>query len=299
MTAALAAQALSKSYRTPGGGQLVAVDALSFEVQPGEIVGVLGPNGAGKTTALQLALKLLHPDSGESRLFGLDPEDLAARRRVGYAPDAPIFPKAFTGRRVLELHADLLGVPRQRIISLIEQTNLAEAAQRQVATYSRGQLQRLGLSQALLNEPDLLLLDEPTAGRDPAGVASIRAILLSVRTRGGAVLLNSHLLSDVERICDRDLFIKNGRLLRAHDVHAGGRRAEVRLRNAPQLAARLGERFPGGALEGDRFRIPVAGEEAVPGLVRSLVEMGGEILEVKLGGAELEELYLQLVEGRA
>ena len=151
----------------------------------------------------------------------------------------------------------------------------------------------------MLNEPDLLLLDEPTAGLDPAGVASIRAILLSVRTRGGAVLLNSHLLSEVERICDRVLFIKNGRLLRAHDVHAGGRRAEVRLRNAPQLAARLGERLPGGALEGDRFRIPVAGEEAVPGLVRSLVEMGGEILEVKLGGAELEELYLQLVEGRA
>jgi len=113
------------------------------------------------------------------------------------------------------------------------------------------------------------------------------------------VLLNSHLLSEVERICDRVLFMKSGRLLRTHDVHAGGRRAEVRLGNARQLAARLVEKLPEGALDGDRFRIPVASEDVVPGLVRQLVEMGGEVLDVKLGGAELEELYLQLVEGRA
>jgi ABC-2 type transport system ATP-binding protein len=299
MTAALEARALSKTYRTPGGGALVAVDAVSFEVQPGEIVGVLGPNGAGKTTAVQLALRLLHPDSGDSRLFGLDPEDLAARRKVGYAPDAPLFPRALTGLRVLELHADLLGVPRQRVATVVEQTGFGEPAPRQVALYSRGQLQRLGLAQALLGEPDLLLLDEPTAGLDPAGVAKIRELLLAVRGRGGSVLLNSHLLSEVERICDRVLFMKNGRLLRTHDVHAGGRRAEVRLANAPQLKARLVEKLPEGALDGDRFRIPVASEDVVPGLVRQLVEMGGEVLEVKLGGAELEELYLQLVEGRA
>jgi ABC-2 type transport system ATP-binding protein len=299
MTAALEARALSKTYRTPGGGALVAVDAVSFEVQPGEIVGVLGPNGAGKTTAVQLALRLLHPDSGDSRLFGLDPEDLAARRRVGYAPDAPLFPRALTGLRVLELHADLLGVPRPRVATVVEQTGFGEPAPRQVALYSRGQLQRLGLAQALLGEPDLLLLDEPTAGLDPAGVAKIRELLLAVRGRGGSVLLNSHLLSEVERICDRVLFMKNGRLLRTHDVHAGGRRAEVRLANAPQLKARLVEKLPEGALDGDRFRIPVASEDVVPGLVRQLVEMGGEVLEVKLGGAELEELYLQLVEGRA
>jgi ABC-2 type transport system ATP-binding protein len=299
VTAALEARSLSKHYRTPGGGELVAVDDLSFEVRPGEIVGVLGPNGAGKTTALQLLLKLLHPDSGEARLFGLDPEDLAARRRVGYAPDAPLFPRAFTGRRVLELHADLLNLPRRRVDEVVEMTGFAEPAPRQVATYSRGQLQRLGLAQALLGEPDLLLLDEPTAGLDPAGVAKIRELIQAVRTRGGAVLLNSHLLSEVERICDRVLFMKGGRLLRIHDVRAGGRRAEVRLANARQLAARLAEKIPDGALDGDRFRVPVAGEDVVPGLVRSLVEMGAEILEVKLGGAELEELYLQLVEGRA
>ena len=299
MTPALEARAITKRYRTPGGGELVAVDALSFEVNPGEIVGVLGPNGAGKTTALQLCLKLLHADAGESRLFGLDPEDLAARRRIGYAPDAALFPKALTGMRVLELHADLLGVPRAKAVELVERLGFVEPARRPTATYSRGQLQRLGLAQALLGDPDLMLLDEPTAGLDPAGVAQVRELLVSLKARGAAVLLNSHLLSEVERVCDRVLFVKNGRCLRVHDVRAGGQRAEVRLANAVQMAARLLEKLPQGALDGDRFRIPVAGEAAVPALVRQLVDLGAEVLDVRVGGAELEELYLQLVEGRA
>ena len=299
MTAALQARGLTKRYRTPGGGQLVAVDAFSFEVQPGEIVGLLGPNGAGKTTAMQLALGLLHADAGEAKLFGLDPEDLAARRQVGYAPDAPLFPKALTGRRVLELHCELLGVPRERAAALVEQLNFVEPARRPAATYSRGQQQRLGLAQALLGEPSLLLLDEPTAGLDPAGVAQIREILVGVRARGGAVLLNSHLLSEVERVCDRVLFVKGGKLLRTHDVSSGGRRVEVRLANAPQLLLELAAKVPAGVLDGDRLRVQVASEAAVPPLVRQLVELGGEVLEVKLGGAALEELYLQLVEGQA
>ena len=299
MTPALEASSLTKKYRSPGGGELVAVDALSFEVKPGEIVGVLGPNGAGKTTALQLCLRLLHPDAGESRLFGLDPEDLAARRRVGYAPDAALFPKALTGMRVLELHADLLGAARSKASALVEQLQFGEPALRPTATYSRGQLQRLGLAQALLGDPELLLLDEPTAGLDPAGVAQVRALLVSLRARGAAVLLNSHLLSEVERVCDRVLFMKSGRCLRVHDVRSGGQRAEVRLANPGQLAALLREKLPDGALDGDRFRIPVATQEVVPGLVGKLVELGAEVLEVKIGGAELEELYLQLVEGRA
>ena len=299
MTAALEARDLTRKYRTPGGGELVAVDALSFEVRPGEIVGLLGPNGAGKTTALQLCLRLLHPDAGESKLFGLDPEDLSARRRVGYAPDGALFPKALSGLRVLELHAELLGVPRAKATALIDQLEFGEPSRRPTATYSRGQLQRLGLAQALLGDPDLLLLDEPTAGLDPAGVARIRSLLVSLRARGAAVLLNSHLLSEVERVCDRVLFMKSGRCLRVHEVNASGQRAEVRLANPLQLAALLSEKLPDGALDGDRFRIPVAGADVVPALVRKLVELGAEILEVKLGGAELEELYLTLVEGRA
>jgi ABC-2 type transport system ATP-binding protein len=299
VTAALEARGLTKRYRTPAGGSLTAVDDFSFEVQPGEIVGILGPNGAGKTTAMQLALRLLHADSGESKLFGVDPEDLEARRKIGYAPDAPLFPKALSGNEVLHLHCNLLNVPHSKASQVTQQLDFVEPATRPTATYSRGQLQRLGLAQALLNDPQLLVLDEPTAGLDPAGVAQIREILTGVRSRGGSVLLNSHLLSEVERVCDRVLFVKGGRLLKTHDVHNSGRRAEVRLQNAQQMSATLQQKFPQGSLDGDRFRLPVANDASVPPLVRELVQLGAEVLEVRLGGAELEELYLQLVEGRS
>ena len=301
--AALEATGLRKIYRRRGGGQVVAVDGLGFTVRSGEIVGLLGPNGAGKTTAMQLALKLLEPDAGEVRLFGRDPELLEVRRRIGYAPDAPLFPRRLTGLQILVLHGELLGfaraAARDRAVKFAEQVGLTEPARRPAGTYSRGQAQRLGLALALLGDPDLVLLDEPTAGLDPAGVAAMRELLVSLRGRGAAVLLNSHLLSEVERVCDRVLFIKEGRLLRTHDVRAGGKRVEVRLANAPQVSAWLAAKIPRGSLEGDRFRMPIASEDEVPALVRQLVEAGAEILEVRLGGAELEQLYLQIVEGRA
>lgn len=299
MTAALEAKGLTKRYRAPNGGEVVAVDNLDFEVRPGEIVGLLGPNGAGKTTALQLCLKLLHADAGEVRMFGGDPEDIAIRRRVGYAPDAPLFPKTLTGNAALELHADLQKAPRSRIAPIVEMLGIQDIVDRGCGTYSKGQSQRLGLAQALLGAPELLFLDEPTAGLDPAGVAAMREMLLREKARGTAVVLNSHLLSEIERVCDRVLFVKDGRLLRTHDVHAGGRRADVRLANAAQMSARLRETLPESVLEGDRLRVPVASEDVIPALVRKLVQDGAEILEVRIGGAELEELYLQLVEGRA
>src|SRR5712671_4210995 len=242
---ALELRTVSKRYRLRDGGELAAVDSLSLEVRGGEIVALLGPNGAGKTTSMQIALGLLHADSGEARLFGGSPESLATRRRLGYAPDAPLFPKALTGLEVLALHAALLGFPRAeartRAARFAEEVGIAEPARRKIATYSRGQQQRLGVALSLLGDPDLVLLDEPTAGLDPAGVAAMRELLVSLRGRGAAVLLNSHLLSEVERVCDRVLFLKEGRLLRTHEVRAGGKRVEVRLANAPQVSARLVE----------------------------------------------------------
>jgi ABC-2 type transport system ATP-binding protein len=290
--AALAAKGLTKRYRTSGGATLLALDAFDLEVRPGEIVGLLGPNGAGKTTALQLCLKLLHADAGEVRMFGDDPEALAVRRRVGYAPDAPLFPRALSGQDVLELHADLLDVERARIEPLAQRLGIEDILTRPCGVYSKGQSQRLGLAQALIGEPDLLFLDEPTAGLDPAGVAAMREMLLHERGRGAAVVLNSHLLSEVERVCDRVLFIKGGRVLRTHDVHAGGGQAEIRVANPDQLQGR----YP---VEGSRLRIPIADESAIPAVVRELVAAGAEIVEVRVAGAELEQLYLQLVEERA
>jgi ABC-2 type transport system ATP-binding protein len=298
---ALELRSVSKRYRLRDGGELAAVDSLSLEVRSGEIVALLGPNGAGKTTAMQLALGLLHPDAGEPRLFGGPPEVLATRRRIGYAPDAPLFPKALTGLEVLTLHGELLHLPRRqakaRAVRFAGEVGIAEAARRRIVTYSRGQQQRLGVALSLLGDPDLLLLDEPTAGLDPAGVAAMRELLVSLRTRGAAVLLNSHLLSEVERVCDRVLFIKGGRVLREHDMRARGRRVEIRLANAAQMAEQLPRLFAGAQLEGDRVRIEVPDEKAVPGIVRGLVEAGAEVFDVRLGGAELEELYLKIVEG--
>jgi ABC-2 type transport system ATP-binding protein len=300
---ALELVSVSKRFRLRGGGDLAAVDAVSLEVRPGEIVALLGPNGAGKTTAMQLALGLLHADTGEVHLFGGRPELLGARRRIGYAPDTPLLPRWFTGLEVLRLHAELLGFPRtqakERAQRFAEQTGIAEAAQRRTGTYSRGQAQRLGVALALLGDPDLVLFDEPTIGLDPAAVAALRELLVALRARGAAVLLNSHLLSEVERVCDRVLFIKGGRVLKAHDMRGGDLRAEVRLANAAQLAGRLPALFPDCALEGDRLRIAVPGEKAVPAVVRQLVEAGAEILSVRFASAGLEELYLEIVEGQA
>jgi ABC-2 type transport system ATP-binding protein len=302
-TPALEVAGLKKTYRARGGAAIVAVDDVSFAVRPGEIVGLLGPNGAGKTTVMQLALALLDPDAGEARLFGGDPELLDARRRVGYAPDAPLLPRKLTGLQILDLHARLLGrgrdEARQRAVRFADQVDLAEPSRRPAGTLSRGQAQRLGLALALLGEPELLLLDEPTAGLDPAAMAAMRELLVSLRARGVAVLLNSHLLSEVERVCDRVLFLKQGRLLRTHEVRAGGRTLEVRLANAAGLAGSLGQTIPEGRLEGDRFRAPVDSEGQVPALIRRLVEAGAAILEARLVGAELEQLYLQIVEGRS
>lgn len=300
---ALQAAGLTKRYRPKHGPEVVALDAASFEVRPGEAVALLGPNGAGKTTALLLCLGLLERDRGEVRIFGKDPELLEVRRRVGFAPDAPQFPAALTGLEVLELHGQLLGLARKRsrekALALAEKLGISEVARRACGGYSRGQAQRLGLAAALLGDPELLLLDEPTAGLDPAGVAAMRQLLHELRAAQVAILLNSHLLSEVERVCDRVLFIKGGRLLRAHDVRDAARRAELRLANPGQVAERLKRVLPDGALEGDRLRVPIAGEDVMPALVKLVVEAGGEVLEARAAGAELERLYLEIVEGRA
>ncbi len=298
----LSLRGLTKIYARRASG-VVGVEDLTFEVRRGEIVALLGPNGAGKTTSMLLALGLLQADSGQVELFSSDPELLDARRRVGYAPDAPMFPRQLTGLQVLELHGALAGLSRVRARSraseLVTMLGLADFAGRACALYSKGQAQRLGLAQALIGEPELLFLDEPTAGLDPAAVAALRALLSSLQKKGTAIVLNSHLLSEVERICDRVLFIKDGRLLRTHQMHAGGQRAELRLANPAQVAARLKQVLPDGVLDGDRFRVPIAAPEVMPALVRQVADAGGEVLEARLAGAELEELYMQIVEGRS
>lgn len=225
---------LTKRY-----GDVVAVDSLTFEVRRGEIYGLLGPNGAGKTTTILMLLGLAEPTSGEVLVMGLDParRPLEVKRHVGYLPDSVGFYDRLTGRENLAYTARLNGIPRTdaeaTIGSLLEQVGLHEAADRMVDTYSRGMLQRLGIADALVKEPQILILDEPTTAIDPTGVAELLKLIRGlVADRGIGVLLSSHLLEQVERLCDRIGIFSRGRLVGEGTVaelssRAGGRRLHL------------------------------------------------------------------------
>jgi len=209
---------LTKDYPLPGGRQRVrAVDDLSLTVATGQICGLLGPNGSGKSTTLKALLGLLRPTLGECLLAGMPGSDPAAHRAIGYLPEAPYFPRFLSGRELLRFHARLSGIPRtdreERIAALLTRVGLAHAADRRIGSYSKGMLQRIGLAQALVSDPPILILDEPTAGVDPVGAADIAALILEQKAAGKTVLLCSHLLTQIEEICDRVAILHRGRLL--------------------------------------------------------------------------------------
>ncbi len=217
-TAAIEIRHLTKDYPLPGGRQrLRAVDDLSLVVAPGQIYGLLGPNGSGKSTTLKALLGLLRPTLGECFLAGVPGGDPAAHRAIGYLPEAPYFPRFLSGRELLRFHARLCGLPRAgrdaHIATLLARVGLTNAAARRVGSYTKGMLQRIGLAQALVADPPILILDEPTAGVDPVGAADIAELIVEQKARGKTVLLCSHLLTQIEEICDRVAILHRGRLL--------------------------------------------------------------------------------------
>lgn len=199
------------------GVKLRAVDHLSLKICTGQVYGLLGPNGSGKSTALKVLLGLLEPTAGEARLFGQSGRSLKARAQVGYLPEAPYFYRFLSGRETVRLAGRLCGLGGKELATATEQSldevELGHAADRAVGSYSKGMLQRLGLAQALVHAPPLLILDEPTAGVDPLGAAAIAKIICRLRQRGKTILLCSHLLEQVERLCDRVAIVHRGHLL--------------------------------------------------------------------------------------
>ena len=222
--------AVSKRYTR---ARRPAVDRVSFSIGPGTAVGLLGANGAGKTTTVRMLAGLLPPDSGTIEVVGGDPRDPRVRARIGYLPEQPAFPPGLTARQVLDYVAQLhrlpAGVRHERIDSLLEWAGLGDE-HRAVQSFSKGMRQRLGLAQALVAEPSLLILDEPTADLDPAGRAQVRDLVVAVAARGGIVIVNSHLLGEVEKVCERVVMLRAGRVeadLRVSDLQERGRDLEA------------------------------------------------------------------------
>jgi ABC-2 type transport system ATP-binding protein len=197
---------------------VVAVRDLNLQVAAGQIYGLLGPNGSGKSTTLKIILGLVTPTRGQAQIFGRDSDRVASRESVGFLPESPYFYKFLTGEETLRFYGKLCGlrgaVLKNRIEEMLALVGLTSARKRRLAGYSKGMLQRIGLAQALIQEPALLVLDEPTAGVDPAGAREIRDLILELKTRGITVLLSSHLLGQVQEICDRIGILANGVLVR-------------------------------------------------------------------------------------
>ena len=197
---------------------IVALRDLNLEVGAGQIYGLLGPNGSGKSTTLKIILGLVTPTRGEARIFGRESDRVSSRESVGFLPESPYFYKFLTGEETLRFYGKLCGLRgaplKKRVEEMLELVGLTSARKRRLAGYSKGMLQRIGLAQALIQEPALLVLDEPTAGVDPAGAREIRDLILALKSRGITVLLSSHLLGQVQEICDRVGILANGVLVR-------------------------------------------------------------------------------------
>ena len=284
-------------------GSKVAVRGLTLEVGRGEVFGFLGPNGAGKSTSVKMLLGLVAPTAGQALLLGRPLGDTGVRARVGFLPEHFRFHDWLTGEEFLDFHGRLYQIPaarrRRRVAELLALTGLAGHGRKRLRDYSKGMLQRIGLAQALLNQPDLIFLDEPTSGLDPAGRLLVRDIIRAERYRGAAVFLNSHLLSEVEVTCDRVAFIKHGEVLETCDLKKLGveeRSIEARVKDLrPEALAGL-EQWAGSVrLEGDSLTLEVRAEDSVPEVVAYLVASGARVYSVHSRQASLEEMFLRIV----
>jgi len=222
-----------------GRGKVRAVDDLNLEIRPGEVFGLLGPNGSGKSTTIKMLLGLLFPTAGAARIFGRPPTDTAIKTRIGFMPEESYLYRYLNAHETLSYYGRLFNLDRheqkRRTEQLIEMVGLKRAARRPVGTYSKGMARRIGLAQALINDPDLLILDEPTTGLDPVGTRQIKDVIRAMADHGKTVLLCSHLLADVEDVCDRVAIMYGGRLRAKGDVEELLERQDITQINAESL----------------------------------------------------------------
>jgi ABC-2 type transport system ATP-binding protein len=282
-------------------GQVDALAGLTMTVGRGEVFGFLGPNGAGKTTTVKLLLGLARPTGGSGKVLGAPIGDLATRRKVGYLPELFRYQPWMKAREVLALHGELAGIPRARRRAAVDEAlgmvGLFDRAGDIVGRFSKGMQQRLGLGAALIGEPALIVLDEPTSALDPVGRVDVRGIVKSAAARGAAVFLNSHLLSEVEQVCDRVAIIDHGRVVASGDLDdvLGQAETQVRVDGVSPADLPAFERFGTPMLDGDKLTIRPMDADRVPDLVATLVGMGAKVYEVHAGRSSLERRFLDLV----
>ncbi len=284
-------------------GDNVAVRGLSLQVQQGEVFGFLGPNGAGKTTSIKMLLGLVSPTSGTARLLGAPLGDRAARAKIGFLPEHFRFHDWLTAREFLTLHGQLYGIAsvrlRERTAELLELVGLTPFQHKQFTTFSKGMLQRVGLAQALLNDPQLVFLDEPTSGLDPVGRRLVRDIIRDLRDLGATVFLNSHLLSEIEITCNRVAFIKHGEVIRVTDLKTivdGETSVTIRAAGlTPEALAGLAQWGRDIRADGDHITLTVTDDSALPAITRHLVTHQAEVYAVTPQRLSLEELFIQIV----
>jgi ABC-2 type transport system ATP-binding protein len=288
---------LRKRYR-----RQIAVDGVSFTVGRGEILGLLGPNGAGKTSVIKILLGLVRPDAGEVMLLGRPAGDPYARARVGYLPELFRYQPWLTAAEVLALHVRLshAAVPAQEQRDCLATVGLADRAGDRLGGFSKGMQQRLGLAVALVARPELVVLDEPTSALDPLGRADVRDVLLALKDRDVAVLLNSHLIGEVERVCDRVVILDKGRVAASGTLAELLGRREVRLRLGAVSAPAEARLAAAGRLtrHGDAFVVALPAEPdltTVPDLVADLVGLGVRVHAVEPARISLEERLLDIL----
>jgi ABC-2 type transport system ATP-binding protein len=291
---------LRKSY-----GNREVLHGLSLRVDQGDVFGFLGPNGAGKSTTMKILAGLVRQTSGDARVMGRPPTEPAARRRLGYLPEQFRFHGWLSGVEVLQFHGRLSGLPgdliHQRIPTVLEQVGLAGRGKERISTYSKGMTQRIGIAQAVLHQPDVLLLDEPTSALDPVGRREIRDLVRSLAADGMTIFINSHLLTEIELTCDRVAIVDQGRVVRSGTIAAlmaGPTRLRVTLdRIDDEIANRLRHL---GAVELDRpdgLSIELHAGVTAADVAHQVVVSGYRLRELTPVRDSLEELFLSLVEG--
>lgn len=281
----------------------VAVRNLTLDVPRGEVFGFLGPNGAGKSTSVKMLLGLVFPTSGEAQVLGRPVGDVKTRIKVGFLPEHFRFYDWLTATELVKLHGRLYGMShaklRERVPALLDLVGLTPHRDKRLRDFSKGMLQRIGLAQALLNEPDLIFLDEPTSGLDPVGRRLVRDIIRAQRDRGATVLLNSHLLGEVEITCDRVAFIKDGEVVETRQLSDDtNQQTTVTIRTANVTAEIAGGLARWSRLvrtEGDYLILSVSSGAVIPEIVRYLVAKGADVYEVTPQRVSLEERFLEIV----